>query len=321
MHPQAVLTPDQIRGENWNLRRLAGALRDPRAALEWAVVHRLVRNTWTCPSCRRLARVTEYRHAPEGVRFHCRPCARTRSVRAGTWFEGTHLSIEQALIVTYCWAYNYHQYDARREADIVSDHTTVDWYAKCRGVCELWLQAHPMEVGGLDRNGQRLTVEIDESKFFRRKANRGRVGPGRWVFGGIERESGKVFMVEVPNRDRPTLHAAAVQYIRPGTHIMSDGWPSYNGLDAIPGQNYVHEVVIHDQNFVNPHDPNIHTQNCENMWMRVKQFIRRRYGVHTQHFEEEIHEWIFRNFIRVQAIYRPGRDFFEEFLVAIGEFY
>jgi hypothetical protein len=37
---------------------------------------------------------------------------------------------------------------------------------------------------------------------------------------------------------------------------------------------YTHATVIHDANFVNPDNPDIHTQNIENMWMRVKRKIR-----------------------------------------------
>ena len=29
-------------------------------------------------------------------------------------------------------------------------------------------------------------------------------------------------------------------------------------------------IVIHEQNFVDPNDDDIHTQNVENMWMHVK---------------------------------------------------
>jgi len=39
--------------------------------------------------------------------------------------------------------------------------------------------------------------------------------------------------------------------------------------------NYTHEAVIHDPNFVNP---DIHTQNRENMWMHVKRKLRRQFG-------------------------------------------
>ena len=40
-------------------------------------------------------------------------------------------------------------------------------------------------------------VEIDESKFGKRKYNRGRMVDGHWVFGGIERGTTKSFMVVV----------------------------------------------------------------------------------------------------------------------------
>ena len=36
-------------------------------------------------------------------------------------------------------------------------------------------------------------MEIDESKFGKRKHNRGHSVEGQWVFGGVERGSGKVF--------------------------------------------------------------------------------------------------------------------------------
>ena len=226
--------------------------------------------------------------------------------------------MEQTLIVTYCWCYNMRQYDARREAEIGSSGTPVDWYAFCRTLCELWLQANPMVVGGLDQNGGRITVEIDESMFFKAKYNRGRaLGHGRWVFGGIERETGRCFMVEVPDRSAATLLPLIRQYIRPGSRIVSDAWLAYNNIINIPGQNYTHDIVVHQYNFVDPNDPSVHTQNCENMWMRVKKWIRDRHGTMNIHFTEVLHEWIVRNYFRVQAEMRPGRDFFEEFLLCV----
>jgi len=45
---------------------------------------------------------------------------------------------------------------------------------------------------------------------------------GHWVFGGIERDSGKCFLIEVPDRCAATLQPLIEQYILPGSHIMSD---------------------------------------------------------------------------------------------------
>ena len=50
-----------------------------------------------------------------------------------------------------------------------------------------------------------MEVEIDESKFGKRKFNRGRVVDDHWLFGGIERTTGECFLVEVEHRDAATL--------------------------------------------------------------------------------------------------------------------
>ena len=82
----------------------------------------------------------------------------------------------------------------------ISDHTAVDWYNFVRDVCAEYIQQHPVVIGGVG-----IEVEIDESKFGGRKYNRGRWQEGHWVFGGIERVTGRAFFVEVQQRDAATL--------------------------------------------------------------------------------------------------------------------
>ena len=69
--------------------------------------------------------------------------------------------------------------------------------------------------------GPGIEVEIDESKFGKRKYNRGRQVDGHWVFGGIERVSGECFL-EVQQRGANTLFPLIAQYIRPGSIVYSD---------------------------------------------------------------------------------------------------
>lgn len=49
--------------------------------------------------------------------------------------------------------------------------------------------------------GPLTVVEIDEAKFGKRKFNRGLRVKGQWVFGGVERNSNKSFLVPVESRD------------------------------------------------------------------------------------------------------------------------
>ncbi|GFR59291.1 hypothetical protein ElyMa_000051700 [Elysia marginata] len=106
-------------------------------------------------------------------------------------------------------------------------------------------------------------VEIDKSLFFRRKYERGNIRPAHWVFGANKRDSGNCFMVEVPNRNRATLEPIIRQFILPGTHIISDGWAAYANTPNIGGGIYTHEVIIHEDHFVDPDDDSAHTQNIE----------------------------------------------------------
>ena len=82
----------------------------------------------------------------------------------------------------------------------ISSRTSVDWYNFIRDVCAQHFISHPAVIGGPG-----IEVEIDESKFGKRKYNRGRQTDGRWVFGGIERVSGECFLVKVQQRDAGTL--------------------------------------------------------------------------------------------------------------------
>lgn len=53
--------------------------------------------------------------------------------------------------------------------------------------------------------GEGTIVEMDESKFGKRKYNVGRVIEGQWVFNGLCRETRSCFMVPVEKQDNDTL--------------------------------------------------------------------------------------------------------------------
>jgi transposase-like protein len=70
--------------------------------------------------------------------------------------------------------------------------------------------------------GPSKTVKIDESKFGRRKYHRGHPIKGQWVFGGVERESCKTFLVPVPDTTADTSMAVITAWIEPDTTVISN---------------------------------------------------------------------------------------------------
>ena len=134
------------------------------------------------------------------------------------------------------------------------------------------------------------------------------------MFGGVERESGKCFLVEVPDRRAVTLQALIEEHILPGSHIVSDGWAAYANVNQIRHGIYEHSVVVHQQNFVDPTNDQVHTQNVENMWMRAKRKLKRQFGTSRALFPSYLHEFMFRNQFRDQ-------DLFPNFIIAIAENY
>ena len=91
---------------------------------------------------------------------------------------------------------------------------------------------------------------------------------GGWV--GVERSLGKCFMVEMLNRTLATLHALILQWIKPGMHIVPDGWRACNSFNQAGGHIFGHVIIQNNSHFADPRDTPVHTQNVENLWMQAK---------------------------------------------------
>jgi transposase-like protein len=155
----------------------------------------------------------------------------------------------------------------------MSDRTIVDWYNFCREVLTVVCIDRREQIGGPG-----TTVEIDESKFGKRNYHRGHRVEGTWVFGGVERESGKLFMVPVEKRDSATLIPLIKEWILPGTTIISDCWRAYT---CLKDEDFEHLTVNHSINFKDP-DTGAHTNTIEGAWLHAKRSLPK-YGT-KNHF-------------------------------------
>ena len=119
-------------------------------------------------------------------------------MRSGTFFEASRLPIEKIVWILHSCLQNPVG-KMMVEAEICNK-TAIDRYNFARDVCTQYFIDHPAIIGGPG-----VKIETDDSKFGRHKYNRGRVVDGHWVFGGMQRISGKCFLDEVKHRDAATL--------------------------------------------------------------------------------------------------------------------
>ena len=238
--------------------------------IAFAQRHGLILAEKKCPNCDSVCRIDYNKLA-----FRCDHSVVTRGKRKrrcsfyvscfkGTWFANAKLDTETNLKFVFLFLQKAFSFEFVAFELKLSKPTIVDWCSFCREVVISWLLKRSQKIGGPG-----LTVEIDESKFGKRKYNVGRAIEGQWVFGGICRETRDVFFVPVEDRTSDTLLGVIQEYIAEGTTIISDCWKAYNCLEQ---EGYNHLTVNHSVNFVDP-VTGAHTNTIERTWRDIKSLV------------------------------------------------
>ena len=241
------------------------------------------------------------------------------SLTTDTWFGKSHITLKKSLFLTYYFVHKMDYVNTIRETSIeligtepdlkqitTSSETVSDYKSYCREICMNIVADESVEqIGGND-----CIVEIDESKFGKRKYNKGRFVEGQWVLGGICRIHKNVFLVPVPSGDRDTLLPIIKQKIKNGTTIISDCWQSYNCLSQ---EDFLHLTVNHSYNFVDP-DTGAHTQTIESLWRQIKRQLPETYTRHNQLYLH-LAEYLWHN------MKRKSDDIYQEFLKDAAKYY
>ena len=106
----------------------------------------------------------------DGYHWECpvNHCRKRRSIRAGSFFEDSKISLHHWLYIIFLWSID----ETNRKVSLLTGlslRTVVTVLQRLRDICSL-----KIKLGGRGK-----TVEIDESMFgHKRKYNRGRIGRG-----------------------------------------------------------------------------------------------------------------------------------------------
>ncbi|XP_072943346.1 uncharacterized protein [Epargyreus clarus] len=201
----------------------------------------------------------------------------------GTFFENIKIDLVHVFFLMYAfsrkWSYNQSQIineDPYKEnfERCLSRVTICDWYNYFRETIVIYQIDKNEAIGKIGGPGK--IVQIDESKFGKRKYNRGRHIEGHWVLGMIEDGSEDLRLEVCPDnvRSAEVLVPLILKNVEVGTTIHTDYWRAY---DCLPQHGYIHKKVNHSDP-INPFiaEDGTHTQRIEYQWRAIKRFFKKR---------------------------------------------
>jgi transposase-like protein len=224
--------------------------------------------------------------------WKCKDCAKQYSVRVGTIFEDSPLSLGKWMSGFWLIA------NAKNGISSYEIHRALGVTQKT-GWFMLQRIRLAMQNGTIVKMGG--TVEADET-FIGGKArnmHKGKrkvkgTGPVAMtpVMGLLERTTAKgasrVVLKVAPSTRKGDLQGNVREYVLKGSEVHTDALKSYQGLAA----EYTHEVVDHAQTYVRG---KVHTNGLENFWSLLKRTIKGTYvSIEPFHLFRYLDEQAFR---------------------------
>jgi transposase-like protein len=245
----------------------------------------------TCPDC---GSKNPYYLASQ-KRWKCRngSCARQFSVKVGTIFEESPISLKKWLVAVWLIANCKNGISSYEIAKDIGVTQKSAWFMLHR-IRKALANSSWSKMGG---NGP---IEIDETfigpnprkmhadkRQQRYRAMGGR--PNTPVMGMLDRESRQIRAKVIPNIKRETLQNEILNQIEKKSTVYTDRAPAYDHLAV---NDFVHETVNHVQEYVRGE---IHTQGIENFWSLLKRGLRGTYvAVEPFHLDRYVGEQVFR---------------------------
>jgi len=255
---------------------------DTIAELRWP-------NGPVCPKCGH----GEHYYLATQKRWKCKNCAKQFSVKVGTIFEDSPISLDKWLAALWMLVNcknGISSYEVGRDLGLTQKSA---WFVLHR--LRLALQTGSVAKMG----GKGKEIEVDESfiggaaRFMhadrkKRMITQRGVKDKTAVMGILER-GGEVRAMMIPSRRKHHLQAQIRAHVKAKSAIYSDALMSYQGLEH---QDFSHQVIDHAEKYV---DGQVHTNGMENFWSLLKRQLKGTYiSVEPFHLFRYLDEQVYR---------------------------
>ena len=122
------------------------------------------------------------------------------SIHYNTWLQDLNLSLELITELVYFWLQHFSNSTIQHKLNIFLQ-TIKEWLAYLQDVCYYTVMQESKQIGGLG-----IHVEIDESKFGKRKYYRGKRMKGQWYLVVEKLMTSQRFSWYPSRREMPKLY-------------------------------------------------------------------------------------------------------------------
>jgi transposase-like protein len=243
-----------------------------------------------CPKCDH----AEHYWLATQKRWKCKACSKQFSVKVGTIFEDSPLSLTKWLPALWMLVNCKNGISSYELAKALNISQKAAWFVLHR----LRLVMKDFSVYRSKIGGDGNEVEVDETFVGGKARNMHRSRAKKYsavpefgktvVVGMLDRDLREVRAKIVPNVKRETLQKHILDNVERGAKLYSDDAIAYDNLEA----EYVRGVVNHSTEYVRGQ---VHTNGIENFWSLLKRGLNGTYvSVEPYHLDRYIDEQVFR---------------------------
>jgi IS1 family transposase len=201
--------------------------------IHWMMREGFLQDGLLCEHCHVFMRLQRSVHSHlDGYCWRCptEACKRRKSVREGSFFSFSNLSLRQQmkLLISFVAQSSARSSGLRLAID---RHSVGQFNLKVMHAYRRALAQHPVEFTS------RWEYELDELRLRRVRYPNGAVRE-LWVAGIVERSTGKCMYYIVNSRSINDLITPAVWQIPDGSFTYTDDWPPYHELGRLHYQHY-----------------------------------------------------------------------------------